>query len=321
VFRERLCFLPQHALKAYLLGAVELRHLRYFVAVAEMENVSRAAMQRLHVSQPSLSRQIRDLEDEIGVQLLERTAKSVRLTDAGRAFLDEARTILKQANEAVEKARAVAGKGETELHIGDWPLATGRIMPALLRAYQKAMPNVKVKVHDWAVEKNIAGVRDGRLQLAIILPPLKANALDELRFEPLFTGRVCLAVSCDHPFALRRSVSLADAAREPFIGLTREEYPRYLEYLNAIFVRVNDKPRLVEEQDGWSGVFSSVSAGVGVALTSDAFSYAFDDRIKLVRLTPEPKRVTIGVITRKGKLSPAAEKFCQCAKEAFAIIR
>ena len=246
---------------------MELRHLRYFVAVAEMENVSRAAMQRLHVSQPSLSRQIRDLEDEIGVQLLERTAKSVSLTEAGRAFLDEARAILKHTDDAVGNARAVAGKRETELHIGDWPLATGRIMPALLRAYQKAMPNVKVKVHDWPVEKNIAGVRDGRLQLAIILPPLKANALDELRFEPLFTGRVCLAVSCDHPFAARRSVSLADAAREPFIGLTREEYPRYLEYLSAIFARVNDKPRIVEEQDGWSGVFSSVSAGVGVALT------------------------------------------------------
>ena len=300
---------------------MELRHLRYFVAVAEMENVSRAAMQRLHVSQPSLSRQIRDLEDEIGVQLLERTAKSVRLTDAGRAFLDEARAILKHTDDAVGKVRAIAGKTETELHIGDWPLATGRVMPALLRAYQQAMPNVKVKVHDWPVEKNIAGVRDGRLQLAIILPPLKANALEELRFEELLTARVCLAVSCDHPFARRQSVSLADAAREPFIGLTREEYPRYLEYLNAIFARVNDKPRLVEEHDGWSGVFSAVSAGTGVALTSDAFSYAFNDRIKLLRLTPEPKRVAIGIITRKGRLSPAAEKFCQCAKEAFGAIR
>ncbi len=300
---------------------MELRHLRYFVAVAEMENVSRAAMQRLHVSQPSLSRQIRDLEEEMGVQLLERTAKSVRLTDAGRAFLDEARAILKHTDDAVGKVRAIAGKGETELHIGDWPLATGQVMPTLLRAYQKAMPNVKVKVHDWAVEKNMAGVRDGRLQLAIILPPLKANALEELRFEPLFDGRVCLAVSCDHPFAHRRSVSLADAAREPFIGLTHEDYPRYHEYLSAIFARVNEKPRLVEEQDGWSGVFSSVSAGAGVALTSDAFNYPFNDRIKCVRLTPEPKRVVVGIITRKGKLSPAAEKFCQCAKDAFVANR
>ena len=300
---------------------MELRHLRYFVAVAEMENVSRAAMQRLHVSQPSLSRQIRDLEDEIGVQLLERTAKSVRLTDAGRAFLDEARAILKHTKDAVGQVRAIAGKGESELHVGDWPLATGRAMPALLRACQQAMPNVKVKVHDWPVEKNIAAVRDGRLQLAIILPPLKANALEELRFQPLFTGRVCLAVSCDHPFAKKQSVSLVDAAREPFIGLTREEYPRYVEYLNVIFARMNEKPRVVEEHDGWSGVFSAVSAGAGIALTSDAFHYAFDDRIKCLRLTPEPKRVAIGIITRKGKLSPAAEKFCECAKEVFAKAR
>jgi DNA-binding transcriptional LysR family regulator len=296
---------------------VELRHLRYFVAVAEMENVSRAAMQRLHVSQPSLSRQIRDLEDELGVQLLERTAKSVRLTDAGRAFLDEARAILKHTDDAVGKVRAIAGKGETELHIGDWPLATGQIMPALLRAYQQAVHGVHVKLHDWPVEKNITGVRDGRLQLAIIIPPLKSNVLEDLRFEQLFTARVCLAVSSNHPFARRQSVSLADAAREPFIALTREEYPRHQEYLDAIFVRVPHKPRIAEEHDGWSGVFSAVDAGTGVAITSDAFLYPFKDRVKLLRLTPEPKRVAIGILTRKGKLSPATERFCQCAKDAF----
>src|SRR6476469_1562769 len=159
-----------------------------------MENVSRAAMQRLHVSQPSLSRQILDLEDEIGVQLLERTAKSVRLTDAGRAFLDEARAILKQSSDAVEKVRAIAGKSETELQVGDWPRATAGLMPQLLRRYQEVMPNVRVRLHDWRVEQNIAGVRDSRLHLAIILPPLKANALEELRFEQLVTGHVCLAV-------------------------------------------------------------------------------------------------------------------------------
>jgi len=317
---ERRCFLPQHAQEAYS-GAVELRHLRYFVAVAEMENVSRAAMQRLHVSQPSLSRQIRDLEDEIGVQLLERTAKSVRLTDAGRAFLEEARAILKQSEEAVRKIRVIAGKMQAELHIGDWPLATAPTMPTLLRAYQRAMPNVNVKVHDWPVEKNIAGVRDGRLHLAIILPPLKAHALDELRFEPLVMVRVCLAVSCEHPLAKKQSVSLVDAAKEPFVGLTSEDYPHYREHLDAIFARVSDKPRLVAEHDGWAGVFSAVSAGTGVALGSDMFQYSFNDRVKLLRLTPEPSRIPLGIIIRKGKVSPATEKFCQCAKDAFAVKR
>src|SRR6201988_2252529 len=101
---------------------MELRHLRYFVATAETENVSRAAL-KLHVSQPALSRQIRDLEDEIGFCLLERTAKSVRLTDAGRAFLDSARALLQNADEAVTKARAVASAEPTELRVGYSPMS------------------------------------------------------------------------------------------------------------------------------------------------------------------------------------------------------
>jgi LysR family transcriptional regulator, benzoate and cis,cis-muconate-responsive activator of ben and cat genes len=120
---------------------VELRHLRYFVGAAEAENVSRAAL-KLHISQPAVSRQIRDLEDEIGLPLLKRVGKSVRLTESGRAFLDGARKILKETDEAVLKARVVGGKRETELHVGDFPLVAARIMPRLLRNYQKAMPNV-----------------------------------------------------------------------------------------------------------------------------------------------------------------------------------
>jgi len=120
---------------------MELRHLRYFVGVAETENVSRAAL-KLHISQPAVSRQIRDLEDEIGFPLLKRVGKSVRLTDAGRVFLNEARAILKNTSEAVLKARVVGGKPEAELHVGDFPLAAARIMPRLLRNYKKAMTNV-----------------------------------------------------------------------------------------------------------------------------------------------------------------------------------
>ena len=131
--------------KRHTSPGVELRHLRYFVAVAETENVSRAAL-KLHVSQPALSRQIRDLEDEIGFCLLERTAKSVSLTDAGRAFLNDARALLQQADEAVKKARAIAGAEPTELKVGYSPAATARILPPILRAYQRVMPKAHVKL-------------------------------------------------------------------------------------------------------------------------------------------------------------------------------
>ena len=295
---------------------MELRHLRYFVGVAEAENVSRAAL-KLHISQPAVSRQIRDLEDEIGVPLLKRIGKSVRLTETGRVFLNEARAILNGANEAVLKARAVGGKREAELHVGDFPLAVGRVMPQLLRNYKKVMPNVRVKLHDWPVEKEIAAVREGQLQLAIIIPPLTGNWRSELRFQELITIRVCLAVSCDHPFAHRKRVSLTEAAREPFIGLLHEEYPQHRAYMNAIFARVKHKPQFVEEHDGWAEVFSAVDAGAGVAIASDAFDYPFGDRVKFLRLTPEPKRVPVGIISRKGRLGPASEKFCECAREAL----
>src|SRR5437870_1381255 len=143
---------------------MELRHLRYFIAVAEEENVSRAAL-KLHVSQPGISRQIRDLEDEIGFQLFERTAKSLKLTDAGKIFLREARAVLQRADDAVKNAQAVAG-GSGELHIGYAPSLTARFLPQTLRAFQIVAPKVRVKLHDCSTVEMLAGLREGKLQLA-----------------------------------------------------------------------------------------------------------------------------------------------------------
>ena len=294
---------------------MELRHLRYFVGVAETENVSRAAA-KLHVSQPALSRQIRDLEDEIGFQLFERTAKSVSLTNAGRVFLNDARALLKQAEEAVKKAHSVAHAGETEIHVGYSPAPTALLLPATLRAFQRAMPNVHVKLHDWANEENVAGLRDGRLQLAFVVHPPKAGALRGLRFQELSNEHLCLAVARKHPLARRRAASLEDAAREPFVALTREEYPDYHDFLSVIFAPLSKKPRIVEEHDSMASVISAIEAGTGVALAVEAFGYTFGNRVKLLRLTPEPKPISIGIAAPKGRLSPEAEKFWQCAKEA-----
>src|ERR1700679_3506955 len=126
---------------------MELRHLRYYVAVAEEENVSRAAL-KLHVSQPGLSRQIRDLEDEIGFQLFERSAKALRLTAAGKIFLTEARAVLQRAEDAVKKARAAIGGTQGEIHVGYAPSLTVQILPLMLRAFQGEFPHVRVSLHE-----------------------------------------------------------------------------------------------------------------------------------------------------------------------------
>ena len=294
---------------------MELRHLRYFVAVAEMENVSRAAL-KLHVSQPALSRQIRDLEAEIGFSLLERTAKSVRLTDAGRAFLDNARALLQNADEAVTKARAVASAEPTELHVGYSAENTVEILPKTLRAFQQAMPNVHVRLHDWNNKDMVDGIRDGRLQLGLIVPPAKASALHDLRYEELFHVRVCVVVAPQHPFARRRAIPIVEVAAEPLIGLTREDYPGYYDYVSMIFSKVKQKPRVVEEYDSYYGIISAVEAGTGVALGADVLGHSLGNRVKLLHITPEPKPVSVGIVAPKGRLSPVAERFWQCAKEA-----
>jgi DNA-binding transcriptional LysR family regulator len=295
---------------------VELRHLRYFVAVAEMENISRAAL-KLHVSQPALSRQIRDLEDEIGFRLLERTAKSVRLTDVGRTFLDNARALLEDADEAVKKARAAASAEATDLYVGHSPTPFAEILPKTLGAFQAAMPNVHVRLHTWSNQAIRNGIRDGRLQLGLIARFPKASALHDLRYEELFHEHVCVAVAPQHPFARRGAVPLTEVAVEPLIGFTREDYPDYYDLLSITFSRVKQKPRVVKEHDSLFGIISAVEAGTGVAVMVD-LGYTFGNRVKFLHLTPEPKPISVGIAALKGKLSPAAEKFWQCAKEAAA---
>jgi DNA-binding transcriptional LysR family regulator len=293
---------------------MELRHLRYFAGVAETENVSRAAA-RLHVSQPALSKQIRDLEDEIGFSLFERTAKSIRLTPAGRAFLKDARTLLRSAERAVQKARNIAFAGETELHIGYQPTPTARILPIIFRHCQGSIPEVHIKLHDLTNEEAINRLRDGRLQLAFLVRLNRpSSALRNLEFEDLIWSIPRLAVAHTHPFAKRDSVSLQEAARESFVSYSREAVPGYYEFLKSTFAPVRTKLRIVQEHEGVASFLPAVEAGTGVALVPDFFADIAAGRVKLVRVIPEPETTIVSIAALKGKLTPAAETFWRCAK-------
>jgi LysR family transcriptional regulator, benzoate and cis,cis-muconate-responsive activator of ben and cat genes len=292
---------------------MELRHLRYFVAVAEAENVSRAAL-KLHVSQPALSRQIRDLEEELGFKLLERSAKSVRLTEAGRVFLTESRAALQRVDDAVNAARMIATGSRSELHVGYAPTLTVRLLPPALRAFQNAMPAVRVKLHDLSTEELLAGLRAGTLDLAITVRA-SASALRGLRFEELMREPLRLAVAPAHPFAKRRAVSLADAAREPFIAYSRAEYPEYHELLTKVFAKTKPQPRIAEEHDGVSSLVSAVETGCGVAIVPESMSCNAGPRLKLLPLSPDPEPLVIAAITSKEKLSDGVEIFLRSLKQ------
>ncbi len=290
---------------------MELRHLRYFVGVAEEENVSRAAL-KLHVSQPALSRQIRDLEEELGFLLLERSAKSVRLTESGRAFLIEARAVLQRAEDAVKAARTVATGGE--LHVGYAPSLTARILPAALRAFQAESPSVRVKLHDFSIEEMLTGLREGKLQIAFVVRSTPAM-LRGLRFEELMRDALCLAVAPKHLLAGRRSVTLAEVAREPIISYNRKDYPDAHELLAAIFAGIKNKPRIAEEHDSVSSLIAAVESGAGVAIAAQSLACTAGPRLKLIPFSPAPLPLVIGAAWPKAGLTATAERFLKCAKE------
>jgi DNA-binding transcriptional LysR family regulator len=292
---------------------MELRHLRYFIAVAGEENVSRAAL-KLHVSQPALSRQIRDLEEEIGFALLERRAKSVRLTEAGRTFQGEARAVLQRVDEALKTARAVVTGGHAELHVGFAPSLTVRLLPPTLRAFQAGSPNVRVLLHDLSTEMMLAGLRDGALQIALLIRPTRAM-LRGLRFEELTRDTLRLAVAPKHHFARRRTVKLAELVREPLIAYSRKEYPEYHESLAEFFATIQSKPKIAEECEGITSLLAAVEAGGGVALVPESVACFMGPRLKLIPISPAPKLLVVGAAWPKQGLAVAAERFLKHARD------
>lgn len=295
---------------------MELRHLRYFVAVAELENVSRAAL-RLHVSQPALSRQVRDLEEELGFPLLERSAKSVRLTAAGREYLEGARAVLARADEAVQAARRVALGSGGELHVGYAPTPTVRFLPPTLRAFQRRMPGLRVKLHDLSTVEMLAGLREGRLGLAFLAQPLR-RMLRGIEFEELERDEMLLAVRPGHAFAKLKTVTLERAAAEPFVVLGSREYPEYHEFLDAAFASLKRRPSVVAEHDGAASLMAEVESGGGVALVSRSMACTAGARLRFIPLRPEPPRLVIGAAWLRGKEGLAVGQFVACAREAVA---
>jgi LysR family transcriptional regulator, benzoate and cis,cis-muconate-responsive activator of ben and cat genes len=290
---------------------MELRHLRYFVAVAEEENVTRASA-KLHVAQPAVSRQIRDLEDELGLTLLERTAKSVRLTDAGRVFLEEARAVLQRADDAVKAVRAVADGKRGELHVGYAPSLTVQILPRALRRFQAELPGVRVSLHDLSTEEMMAGLREGRLHVALMVAPTGAQ-LRGLRIHELARYPICMAVAPGHRFARQRAITLEKAVAEPLIAYSRADYPEYHTAIAKMFAPLGRTPTIAEEHDSVTSLIAAVEAGHGIALVPSCMACLAGPRLKILPLNPPTDPVIVGAVCREQGASVAAKKFIEAA--------
>jgi len=211
---------------------MELRHLKYFIAVAEEGSLTVAAERRLHTAQPSLSRQIRDLEYEVGTPLFTRSARGVELTPAGRVFLDHARLALAQAETGIEAARRAAQPSKPTFALGfltgqevDW-------LPAATRVLRDQLPNIEVTVTSQYSPDLAQSLRRGKLDLAFMRPEAQMPDLD---YKPVLKEPLIVVLPSDHRLASRESVSLEDMAAETFIGMSdtaptlRVEIDRHLE--------------------------------------------------------------------------------------------
>lgn len=272
---------------------MELRHLRYFVAVAEEENVTRAAA-RLHVSQPPLTRQIRDLEEELSVALFLRKGKSIRLTEAGRLFLREARAALQRVDEAVGAVRAAVREQRGELRVGYAPSPTVEILPLLLRAFEKQSPNVRVVLHDHSTPEMLAGLREGRLHAALMMQPSRSAARG-VTFEPLRAYPVGILVSPAHRLARRRAVTMNDALAEPLVVFSRKEYPDYHEFVGRIVGARRKSLHIAEECDSGPSLMAAVAAGKGIAISASILVTASGRRLRFVPFVPVPAAGVVGL--------------------------
>ena len=288
---------------------MELRHLRYFVAVAEEENVSRAAL-KLHVSQPGISRQIHDLEDEIGFPLFERSGKSVRLTAAGNIFFVESRDVLQRVAEAVKKARA-GSVTQTEINVGYAPSGTVEILPRALRAFMGTFPGVRVTLHDLSVEEMLPLLLQKKLDLALTVPPRKLPR--ELTMTELARYETCVAVGLKHPLAKSPSVSLEQMAPEPIVAYTRKDYPDYHKQLEKMFATVDRRPRIGSEHDGVTSLIAAVAAGQGFAIVPSSVGGMAGPRLKLLKLRPALPPMSIVALWRKETETESVKAFIAAA--------
>ena len=266
---------------------MELRQLRSFIAVAEDGVISRAA-QRLHLTQSALSRQIKALEEDLGVTLLERSAHSVKLTQEGEVLLKEGRGVLERADAAVTKVRA-SGKAVL-LRVGYAPTLTAGILPLAISAFTQKHPRVRVELLDLSSTEMRTGLDQGSLDVVMTVKPAK---LDEaIHWESLLQEAWCVAMSPNHPLSAKKSIAPANLDGARMVLFSQQEYPEYWQRVTSWFKSHGMNALIAGEYDGANSLASAIEAGLGVALVVERMACSFP-RLSLKPLKPEPEPVCI----------------------------
>jgi DNA-binding transcriptional LysR family regulator len=243
---------------------MELRHLHYFITVAEELHFGRAA-RRLNISQPPLSQQIRQLEEEIGVRLFHRTKRRVEITPAGMVFLAEARRIIAMSEDAVRRTIR-ADKGEIGwLAMGFVGSANYSVLPPVIRVFRRRFPNVEMTLTEMNTNQQLEALLDGRIQVGFLRPP---QGIEEkgLVVEPVFREPLMVALPRNHPLKNEMPLPLRLLAKDAFIMIPRQRGPGFFDHLIVLCQKEGFSPHIVLEASQFHTVIGLVAAGIGIAV-------------------------------------------------------
>jgi DNA-binding transcriptional LysR family regulator len=292
---------------------VELRHLRYFVAVAEELNFSRAA-NRMHMAQPPLSAAIRQLERDLGVDLFARTTREVRLTEAGRAFLEGARRTLADAERAAEDAKRAAAGELGRLRIAYSWSTRFETLPALGRAFRLSHPGVELLAQEMWNARMPPAFGSGSIDIALSLCP---EISAELELAPIRKERLVVLLPESHPRAREQAIPLASLADEEFVLFPREIAPRLHDAFVAIYRRAGFEPQVRNESfhTGWDlGVLAEIPA---VAMAPQTVAGGLPEGIVAVAISEPTDSLETCLVWRGDDRSPTVAAFVAAARSAL----
>ena len=290
---------------------VELRHLRYFVAVAEELHFGRAA-ERLHLSQPPLSQQIRRLEEMLGYALFVRTSRSVALTSAGAAYLERARRTLHTVQRDIEETRRV-GAGEVgSLHIGFVGSAMLTTLPRIFRAYRARFPGVQLHLHESFTAQVVEGLQNGWLDVGVLRD---GDGRETMATTALFTEPYVAVLPVTHGCAGQKSVSPGMLRGEPFVYYPRSAGSRAFEKPLTMFEAYGFRPQIVQEASHWLSILRLVGAGLGVSVAPACVRRIATEEVVCVPLRGATVTSAVELAWRVGDERPSVRQFVQLARE------
>ena len=286
---------------------IDIRHLRYFQVVAEELHFGRSAA-RLCIAQPALSRQIQQLEEEIGTTLLKRTQRRVELTAAGTLLLERTTQILADISRAAIDTRRV-GNGEFgRLSVGFIHSSTYGLLPSVVERFQHLYPDIELELHEMSITEQHIALARGLIDVGILRPQ---PAPGQIETQIIMDDPFILAVSDKHPLAKSEAVRLLNCASEPMILFSKRESPLFHSRIIAMCELAGFTPRAVQNAIHIHTVVGLVGAGIGIAIVPDTARNLRPKSVRFLEIIDKTEPVHVALAWHKGKDSPAIRSFRQ----------